>query len=69
MRAVSDVLGTYQHVLSELVLRPGDRGIFDVEVDGELIFSKHAVGRHAEPGEILELLRDRVGPDVRPYGT
>ena len=33
-------------------LIPGSGGVFDVTVNGELIFSKQAVGRHAEPGEV-----------------
>jgi selenoprotein W-related protein len=35
----------------------GDNGIFDVEVDGKLIFSKHELGRFPEDDEILEKLR------------
>ena len=35
----------------------GDGGIFDVNVDGELVFSKHAAGRYPEPEEILAALR------------
>jgi selT/selW/selH-like putative selenoprotein len=35
----------------------GDDGIFDVEVDGDLIFSKHGVGRFPEPEEVLAKLR------------
>jgi hypothetical protein len=27
-----------------------------VTVDGKLIFSKKALGRHAEPGEVLRLM-------------
>ena len=38
-------------------------------VDGELIFSKHASGRHAQPGEVLALFTAIIGPDVRRYGT
>ena len=33
-------------------LVPGTGGVFDVTVNGELIFSKQQVGRHAEPGEV-----------------
>ena len=40
---------------------PSSGGIFDVTVDGELIFSKKAVGRHAQPGEVVELIRKRSG--------
>jgi hypothetical protein len=28
-----------------------------VIADGQLVFSKQAVGRHAEPGEVLAVLR------------
>jgi len=38
----------------------GDRGIFDVAVDGEVIFSKHRSGRFPAHSEIVELLRDRM---------
>jgi selenoprotein W-related protein len=34
-------------------------GVFDVTVDGELVFSKKQVGRHAQPGEVLRLIRAR----------
>jgi selenoprotein W-related protein len=34
----------------------GRGGIFDVEVDGEMIFSKHEQGRFPEDNEILEKL-------------
>lgn len=33
--------------------------MFDVKVDGELVFSKHQVGRHIHPGEAAALLRER----------
>ena len=31
-------------------------GVFEVTIDERLIFSKKALGRHAEPGEILRLM-------------
>jgi len=31
-------------------------GVFEVEVEGRKVFSKKALGRHAEPGEILGLM-------------
>ncbi len=33
-------------------------------LDGELIFSKAALKRHAEPGEVARLVRERVGPET-----
>ncbi len=35
---------------------PGTGGKFEVVLNGELIFSKKALGRHAEPGEIKALI-------------
>ncbi len=32
-------------------------GVFEVTVDGKLVFSKKALGRHAEPGEVIRLMR------------
>jgi len=32
--------------------------VFEVTVDGELVFSKKALGRHAEPGEIVALVNE-----------
>lgn len=32
-------------------LIPSTGGVFEVTVNGELVFSKKALGRHAEPGE------------------
>jgi len=66
--AASDLLSNYQHVIDTLTLDTGSKGIFDVEVDGELLYSKHATGRHANPGEVLELFRERYAKNVTPYG-
>ncbi len=41
-------------VESELIC--GGGGIFDVVVDGDMIFSKHEVDRFPEPDEILSKL-------------
>ncbi|MBI4499545.1 MAG: SelT/SelW/SelH family protein [Gemmatimonadetes bacterium] len=34
-------------------------GAFEVMVDGELVFSKLSLGRHAQPGEVLDLIHRR----------
>jgi predicted Rdx family selenoprotein len=67
VRAAHDLLHDYQHVIADLTLVTGSKGTFDVEVDGELLYSKKATGRHAEPGEVLALFRDRVVPGVDVY--
>ena len=57
----------YQHVIAELTLVTGSAGVFDVMVDGEVIYSKHSTGRHAEPCEVLALFRDYLGPEAPIY--
>jgi len=66
---VNDLLSNYQHVIADLKLITGGQGIFDVTVDGQLLYSKHETGRHAEDGEVLSLFAELVGPEVRRYGT
>jgi selenoprotein W-related protein len=40
----------------------GGGGIFDVRVDGELVFSKFRAGRFPETGEVARAIRDAVAP-------
>ncbi len=68
MRVTEEILSTYQHVIDDLTLITGDKGVFDVKVDDQLIYSKAETGRQAQEGEVLAAMRDLI-PDVRPYGT
>ena len=68
MGAASDLLTNYQHVIADLRLVAGNNGVFNVTVNGALIYSKAQIGRHAEPGEVLELFTDLIGSDVPRYG-
>ncbi len=67
MRTVEDLLHDYQHVIADVTLVTGSKGVFDVEIDGELLYSKKATGRHAQPGEVLALFRERIVPGVAVY--
>lgn len=42
----------------------GTGGIFDVHVDGELVFWKKMLGRYPDPDDVLPLIRERIGPEV-----
>lgn len=68
MGAASDILGSYQHVIDSLTFTTGSKGVFDVTVDGELLYSKAETGRHAEPGEVLQLFKEKYGDGVPLYG-
>jgi len=39
---------------------PSGGGVFEVVLDGELVYSKKATGRHAEPGEVAALVRGKL---------
>jgi selenoprotein W-related protein len=50
-----------------VALVPGAGGIFDVRVEGELIFSRHQAGRFPAAKEAKQLVRDRIAPG-KPLG-
>jgi selenoprotein W-related protein len=54
-------------VVKSLTYTTGSKGVFDVTVDGEMLYSKGVTGRHAEPGEVLKLFTDRYGQGVPRY--
>ena len=58
---MDELLKHYEHLIEEIKLIPSDGGTFEVTVNGQLLFSKSATHRHAEPGEILGLVRKMVG--------
>lgn len=37
----------------------GKDGVFEVEVDGDLVFSKRRLGRFPDPGEVARAIRAR----------
>ena len=67
MRTVDDLLHDYQHVIDDLTVITASAGVFDVEVDGEILFSKKAEGRHANDGEVLARFREQIVPGVPVY--
>ena len=42
-------------------LHRGDGGAFEIHVDGELIFSKLATGRFPAKGEIVGVVKGKLG--------
>lgn len=55
-----ELIDEYGDDLESITLVRGSKGRFDVSVDGQLLFSKHMTKRHAEPGEIVSLLRRKI---------
>ena len=52
---MAELKKAFPHVETKLIASSG--GVFDVVVDGKLVFSKKAQGRHARPGEVVGLLQ------------
>lgn len=46
--------------VAALKMIPSDGGRFEIEVDGELIYSKLQTRRHIEAGEAVRLIRQHM---------
>jgi predicted Rdx family selenoprotein len=56
-----ELLTGWAPILKGVELASGTKGRFEVTLDGELIFSKVALERHANPGEISAAVERRLG--------
>jgi selenoprotein W-related protein len=57
----AELLLEYEPEITEMTLVPSEGGRFEVTVNDELIYSKLQTHRHADPGEILGLVRGFAG--------
>lgn len=62
-----ELLTTFSDELREVALVPGTGGVFEVRVDGDVVWSRRAEGRFPELKELKQRLRDRIAPD-KPLG-
>ena len=58
-----ELLTTFDTELGEVALIPGSGGVFEVRVDGELVWSRTVQGCFPEAKELKQLVRDHVAPD------
>lgn len=58
-----ELLATFEDELGEVALRPGTGGVFEIRVDGELVWSRKQEGRFPEAKEIKQRVRERVAPE------
>ncbi len=59
-RVAEEVLAKFHPHISEFTLSPSTGGIFEVQVNDNLIFSKKALGRFPEVDEIPRLFEEKV---------
>ena len=62
MSLAGEILDKWAPVLEGVELKSGSRGVFDVELDGEKVFSKALLDRFPAEGEIVKLLTPKLGP-------
>jgi selenoprotein W-related protein len=58
-----ELLTTFADELGETALVPGRGGVFEIRVDGELVWDRAAQGGFPDIKELKQLVRDRVAPD------
>ena len=58
---VEQLLDEFEQDIESVGLIPSGGGAFEVVVDGDLVYSKKATGRHAEGDEVLERVREVAG--------
>jgi selenoprotein W-related protein len=49
------------HPEADVEMIPSGGGRFEVTLDGKPIFEKSRLGRHAQPGEVLKLITQKLG--------
>ncbi len=64
MSLAGEVLARWAPIMRNVELRSGTQGRVEVALDGETIFSKAALGRHAAPGEVEGAIEKRVGKPI-----
>ena len=57
MGLASELLRDFEPEIESITLVPSDEGRYEFSVNGKLLFSKLETHRHAEPGEIVGLVR------------
>jgi selT/selW/selH-like putative selenoprotein len=58
----AELLGSWAPILKSVDLHSSSQGRFEIALDGELLFSKHSLGRFPRPGEVSSLLERKLGP-------
>lgn len=57
-----ELLTTFQDELTEVALRPGTGGVYDIHLNGELVWSRKQQGRFPDIKELKQKVRDTVSP-------
>jgi selenoprotein W-related protein len=53
-------LEEFEPDIEQITLIPSDDGRFEVEINGDLVYSKLENGRHAQPGEVVGIVKKKL---------
>jgi selenoprotein W-related protein len=59
------LLKNFEPEIETLSLVPSDGGVFEVTVNDKLLYSKKQLERHAQPGEVVELVKDFLQESIQ----
>lgn len=57
-----ELLTTFESEIGEMVLIPGQGGVFEVRANGATVWSRRERGRFPEIKELKQLVRDTIAP-------
>jgi selenoprotein W-related protein len=63
-----ELLKNFEREIASLELIPSSGGVFEVLVNGSLVYSKIATGRHAATSEVINSVRELVGGGAEATG-
>lgn len=58
-----ELLTTFDGEITELTLKPGTGGVFEVSANDQLVWSRKAEGRFPEITELKQRVRDVISPE------
>ena len=62
MSLATEILARWAPIMRTVEIRSGEKGRFEVSLDGKQVFSKAASRRFPEPGEIARTFEKTLGP-------
>jgi selT/selW/selH-like putative selenoprotein len=60
----TEILVRWAPIMRTVEIRSGEKGRFEVTLDGKLMFSKAESRRFPEPGEVARSLEGKLGPPL-----
>jgi selT/selW/selH-like putative selenoprotein len=58
----TEILVRWAPIMRTVEIRSGEKGRFEVSLDGKPVFSKAASRRFPEPGEVTRIFEKSLGP-------